>query len=173
MTYYLKYLKYKNKYLELKNMVGGDFTGDDKKLNELWKARSITKKVFPVTYPKLQNAYSHYCWISGTEYGLGFFLYRLKKGQKPVEGEGHVQNGNYALKHVTKNNIGQPELINAKVCEGLKYSTTIELTATNGSKIPQGTSFDWSDCQDAWVYKVINKDEKGNELVLFYKANFK
>ena len=167
MTYYSKYLKYKNKYLELKNMIGGDFTGDDNKLNGLWKARSIAKKVFPVTYDKLKDVYSHYCWISGTEYGYGFFLYRLKKDQKPLPE--HVQNGNYALFHVKLVNIGIPEIINAKICEELKYSTTIKLEAKDKSILPLSTPFDWSNCQDAWVYKVI--DQKQAEL--FYKAELK
>ena len=37
MTYYSKYLKYKNKYLELKNMIGGKpLVLDDAKVNQFW-----------------------------------------------------------------------------------------------------------------------------------------
>jgi len=166
MTYYSKYLKYKNKYLELKNMIGGDFNGQDQELVTLWKARSIAKKVFPVTYSSLKENYSHYCWISGEGYGLGFFLYRLKPGKQSVDG--HVQKGNYALFHVKLENIGKPEKIIAKVCEDLKYSTTIVLEAKDNTKLPIGTPFDWSHCQNAWVYKVIDKQQE-----IFYKAEYK
>ena len=58
MTYYSKYLKYKNKYLELKNMIGGDFSGNEVELDNLWKERSVEKQVFDVTFDGFKDHYS-------------------------------------------------------------------------------------------------------------------
>jgi len=154
MTYYSKYLKYKNKYLELKNMIGGYFKGNEKELDNLWNKRNSVGKVFPITYQEFKTFYSHYCWISGPAYGTGFFLYRLKPGQQPVNG--HVKNTNdskYALFHITENNIGESGTRTTAVPDEFfknSYKTTIDLT-----NIPRGTAFDWlhdATTGGVWVY---------------------
>ena len=95
--YTQKYLKYKNKYLELKNMIGGDFTGSEGDLDTLWNQRSQDGKVFIVNSSGgFGPFYSQYCYISGPSYGVGFFLYKLKNTKKIYEG--HVGNGKYATK---------------------------------------------------------------------------
>ena len=90
MSYRDKYLKYKNKYLELKKMTGGDGRElDFNKVNELWEKHMPEKPSDPeknkVTYDELKDYFSQYCWIGppsngdGYDYGMGFFIYRVSK----------------------------------------------------------------------------------------------
>ena len=151
MTYYLKYLKYKSKYLELKNMIGGDYRGTEEVLDVLWEARKKVGKVFEVTREELKSNYSHYCWISG--YGLGFFLYLLKD-QLPLKG--HNKVGKHAVWNMTLNNIGPRNKVDSISDSSLSfhyYKTTIDLSTTDGKKLDKGTHFDWSDKDDGWFYK--------------------
>jgi hypothetical protein len=157
MTYYSKYLKYKNKYLELKNMIGGAFSGNEVELDKLWKARNDTGKVFEVTYCGFKPFYSQYCWISGTSYGVGFFLYRFNNATNTTSSvmTGHVKNGKYALWHLNESDIMLPLDRCEKVCENLLYKTTISLPTTDSELkvLPTDTSFDWSHVQNSWIYQ--------------------
>jgi hypothetical protein len=172
MTYYLKYLKYKNKYLELKNMVGGDFTSNEAELDRLWLDRSINKKVFHVTYPLFKN-YSQYCWISGPRYGLGFFLYLSIQGSPQLpENKGIVQNiGKYTLWHISTRNIGLIERFNHT--ERLLYRTTIELKDKDGTKLPIGTDFDWSNDLNCYPYRTSDGQTFKAELILSFLGSIK
>jgi len=150
MTYYSKYLKYKNKYLELKNMIGGKLTDDT--VDKLWKSRP-TNKIHEVTYDSLKDNYSHYCWISGKAYGLGFFLYKIKDGA--TNQDKHERYGNYAVWRIKLENIG--DINPHSHSEKLSYNTTIILTATDGTKLDRGTNFDWSHKDDGWIYRTKDK----------------
>jgi hypothetical protein len=167
MTYYLKYLKYKNKYLELKNMIGGDFTGNEAELDRLWKDRLQNGKVFTVSYPLFEN-YSNYCWISGPSFGLGFFLYLSKHGfPRLPDNPGKISNiGKYTLWHISKRNIGLIEQFNH--IERLLYGTTIKLTDTNGTVLPIGTKFDWSHALNCYCYRTSDGRTFKAELILSF-----
>jgi hypothetical protein len=167
MTYYSKYLKYKNKYLELKNMIGGDFNGQEQELDALWDARKSAAKVFEVTYCGFKHFYSQYCWISGPSFGVGFFLYRFNTVSNTTLSpmNGHVKKGKYALWHLSGDNINTPLQKCDPLCETLLYKTTIPLpTNNNGSQLPVGTSFDWSHVTNSWIY------QNGQEM---YKTGLK
>ena len=162
MTYYSKYLKYKNKYLELKNMIGGDFSGNEVDLDNLWKVRSDENQVFDVTFDGFKDHYSQYCWISGQTYGLGFFLYKLKgeniyTSNKKIE---HVKNGKYGLWHLKKSDIGTPIVpLSFRWGGVLKYKTTTELKAkgkVREEKFPLNTPFDWVNSEGGWIYNYSN-----------------
>ena len=167
MTYYSKYLKYKNKYLELKNMIGGNFRGNEADLDTLWSQRSQNGKVFDVTYPLFEN-YSQYCWISGPTYGLGFFLYLSKQGLTQLPENPLIINNidKYTLWHINKRNIGPIELYTHE--EELLYTTTVELTATDGTVLPIGTKFDWSNKHNGYLYKTSDNRTFRAELILSF-----
>ena len=166
MTYYSKYLKYKNKYLELKNMIGGNFRGNEADLNTLWSQRSQNGKVFDVTYPLFEN-YSQYCWISGPTYGLGFFLYLSKQGSSKLPDKtGIIENiGKYTLWHISTTNIGPIERFDHK--EVLFYKTTIKLTA-DGTELPIDTDFDWSNDFNCYCYRKYDGQTFKAELILSF-----
>jgi hypothetical protein len=96
MSYFDKYLKYKKKYLDLKNAVGGEakkeFTYEYLHDN-LWEA--VDEKNGVPIYPKyivgkelepFDQYFNKYCWIppkkSNYNYGQGFFLYTIKPEAK-------------------------------------------------------------------------------------------
>jgi len=153
-------------------MIGGDFNGDEKKLDELWNARKDAGKVFEVTYSVLKPFYSQYCWISGTTYGVGFFLYRINNDTNTASSvmTRHVRNGKYALWHVNENDIIMPLVKCEKVCENLLYKTTIKLPTTDKvlKELPSGTPFDWSHVQNSWIYQSV--DQSGEK---FFKTGLK
>jgi hypothetical protein len=77
MSYFDKYLKYKNKYLALKNKVGGK----GKKgltyeyIQNLWVSGKYYKA--KVESDSLKKCFNEYCWIGEKETGLGFFIYSI------------------------------------------------------------------------------------------------
>lgn len=158
MTYYLKYLKYKRKYLELKNMIGGREI-DDYKVQQLYNIRKGVGKVHKVTYPELVKLnLKSYCWIGPPEkkdrdykYGNGFFIYEISKQAINVNLPGFIKLGTYAIKMITKENIGDItdfdiNKLPQKFFENA-FKTTIELP-----EIPKGTAYDWSHDENAWIY---------------------
>jgi hypothetical protein len=167
MTYYSKYLKYKNKYLELKNMIGGNLK--ESELNKLWGERKKADKVFPVTFTGFQNHYSEYCWISGKKYGTGFFLYKFNNHLanktpyyfKKIRHTKIDNIDNYALWYLEVTDIIQPlEKVEKEYNDSdkLLYKTTIKLSVNDGSTLPIGSNFDWDHQQSAWIY--TKKDQK-------------
>ena len=97
--YTQKYLKYKNKYLELKNMIGGKALNIEE-IKQLWDAPG--RKQHNISIPALMELFEQYCWIGPPlkkvktpkkgkipkidkvqkkdKYGIGFFLYKCKEG---------------------------------------------------------------------------------------------
>ena len=171
--YTQKYLKYKNKYIKLKNMIGGDFRSNEEELKSLWNDRNTIGKVFDVTYSKFVNNYSHYCWISGPSYGLGFFLYLLKKDKEPVDGHNKVDK--YAVWNMTLNNIGPRNKVNPISDLSLSYKTTIDLPTTYQNIILKKdvTKFDWSHTDDCWVYEQDNNFYKSTLIPIDFDALWK
>ena len=171
MTYYSKYLKYKNKYLELKNMIGSGTTPlTATKVSELWAERAGKPgKVYQVTYPALKQHFSRYCWISpGNDdfnYGVGFFIYECKSTSVL---DGYNKYGNYAVKMITLDNIGQLNPITVPVTEVLSYKTTVDLKSVNSQILPKDkTEYDWSNTHNGWIYKTSdNKIYKANYVVV-------
>ena len=176
MTYYLKYLKYKNKYLELKNMIAGKGPLDEVKLKKIWQKREAVKKVYEVTKDVLIPHYSQYCWVSQTtkegkapkansKYGGGFFLYSLKDDAKPFEG--HVQHGKYAIWYITENDIGEVGIMNPPVPSSFfenSFKTTFNLPY-----IGIGKDFDWHNEHDCWIYNT-KPEQRTYELKLKLKS---
>lgn len=91
MSYFDKYLKYKKKYIDLKNMLGGK---EEKEfswsyLDNLWENGNENDRVKyskgKVSLPPYNHYFSEYCWIGpprntfNRNYGLGFFLYKINK----------------------------------------------------------------------------------------------
>jgi hypothetical protein len=156
MTYYLKYLKYKRKYLELKKLIGGRAL-DSNRISQLWHQRERNRKVYPVTYPELKKLnLKEYCWVGPPEendsdykYGKGFFIYKMTAINTRLDG--FIKLGTYAIKMITNANIGDKTQFDTtklppKFFE-TAFKTTIELP-----DIPKGTLYDWSHEHNLWVY---------------------
>jgi hypothetical protein len=151
MSYFDKYLKYKNKYLELKNMVSG---GSEKlfgiaKIILLWIQHKNKPIPLPVTFPELVPYFSHYCWVGppfkndNYDYGYGFFIYKIKTNEKGIpekdisqkireignklniKYEVHENNNGaaYAVWKITSQNIGNIQILSSyKESEEIKKS---------------------------------------------------
>ncbi len=160
MTYYLKYLKYKNKYLELKNMIAGKGPLNEAKLAKIWGEREKVGKVYNVDFKDLMSHYSQYCWVSqptkeaklgkvrSNKYGGGFFLYRLRKDAKPFGN--HVQHGNFAIWYLTEANLGKQKVLDVPVNSSFfnnSFKTTFDLP-----NIGVGRDFDWHHERNLFVY---------------------
>jgi len=176
MTYYLKYLKYKNKYLELKNMIAGKGPLDEHKLEVIWIQRQKAEKVYEVNYNKLMPHYSHYCWFSKptkpgkaakpskSKYGDGFFLYRLHdNGAKPFEG--HVKIGKYAMWYITENDMDLKNQGTMDPPVDQEFFNNSFKTTFDFPNIGLDKDFDWHHERNCWIcntnpqrtYKLILK----------------
>lgn len=89
MTYYSKYLKYKNKYIVLKNIIGGN-DWDDSILNRLHqeperdRIRLNSNSIFYNKFDGFRDCIHGYSWIGppadnkdGLNYGNGFFIFNF------------------------------------------------------------------------------------------------
>ena len=153
--YLQKYLKYKNKYLELKNMIGGkEFTV--KKLNKIWERRKKAGKVHPVTYENFTQYFSEYCWVS-----------KNSSSDKAPSSEKAQKKANKAIKKANKTikkaNRTKEEETKAK--EESKYGKGFFLyKIIKGVKdLPQG--FDKVSGTEYAMFK-INKDNLGEVSAL-------
>jgi hypothetical protein len=185
MTYYLKYLKYKNKYLELKKLIGGD------PLNRLDLHKLFTqeeKKTFDVTNDELKKYLIKYCWIGFPEedsftkniaihYQNGFFIFLIntienyineikKLGFKIYEQKGFKS---YAVWMINpEENIGNiEEILGSTIDVSLfdkKNSPNIFKTSTQIGELPPGTKYIWNHDLNSWIFKNGNK---------YYKAALK
>ena len=153
MTYYSKYLKYKNKYLELKNMIGG-VDLNETQVESLWNERKKADKVHTVTYKDLTTYFSEFCFVGPVEkeFGpkvVGLFIYLIKDPiNRPQKGYSFTKK--YAIKRITNQNIGEQIQNDAiEQCQFFNnsYKTTIDLP-----NIKKGTLYDWSIKADGWVY---------------------
>jgi hypothetical protein len=170
MTYYLKYLKYKNKYLELKNMIGGKPL-DDTRVKQFWEKKPKSKK-YPVTYESLKPYFSEYCWIGGVSQDenkkdLGFFLYTIKDDmlQKDLPAD-FKKFGNYAVFTIyPKDHMQSAVKIDKKdLPKGIKlsYNTNIEIPMMNNNELLP-VIYNWDHNQNAWFFE---------DLTQVYKVNF-
>jgi len=98
MSYYLKYLKYKNKYLELKKQIGGAQLTQD-----------VVKNLFEknIKYPSSNSNFVQYCFIGTPQsnkygYNNGFFIYELKEKAKLNSSFIKIGPAKYAIKGVDK-----------------------------------------------------------------------
>ena len=109
MTYYLKYLKYKNKYLELKKLIGGAKL-DIQIIQKFWKEMKDNEKLYKVLDDN-KDIFTEYCWIGSTssdlyDKGYGFFIYSIDKQQtKNKKLDKFTKVGDYAIKILTKKNL--------------------------------------------------------------------
>jgi hypothetical protein len=186
MSYFDKYLKYKTKYLALKDTVGGSSNKiplkplDDKKLHELWKMRENEKNfIFEVNYPGLSNFFSQYCWISpptdsdGFDYGFGFFLYKVKtlnmnrmdikngiKNNFGYDTYFYLKEGDeacYAVWKIKIENIGPITESNTLPLIYETFKTSVKLTTEEGNILLVGTSYGWCHDLNRWIYQTNNK----------------
>jgi hypothetical protein len=153
MTYHSKYLKYKNKYLELKNMIGG-VNLNETQVESLWNERNKAGKVYNVTYTELSKFFSEFCFVgpTGNEFGpkvVGLFIYLIKDPKNKPE-KGYSFTKKYAVKRLFEKNIGEQKSNDAiEQCQFFNnsYKTTLDLP-----NIKSGTLYDWSIRADGWVY---------------------
>ena len=177
MSYFDKYLIYKNKYLELKNMVSGGFKKqfDIAKIDLLWQH----KNKYTVTFPELVPYFSHYCWVGpplkndNYDYGYGFFIYKIKTNEKGISQkireignklnikyEVHENNNGpaYAVWKITSQNIGNIQILSSykeseEIKKSIKFFTTIDLISTNGDTLPKETLYWWDHDLSCWIYQ--------------------
>lgn len=173
MSYFDKYLKYKNKYLALKDTVGGStnsvinkpFTYD--KIKILWDKH--THNI--VDYPALAHDFSEYCWIGpppkdnkdNSDYRAGFFLYKVKDDNYyfPDDKKQDVFRIYFIKPETDVDSIVQinsNEIVPGPLED--RFSTTIKLN----KDLPIGTQYEWNHMANAWIY-YINKEPT-------YKAEF-
>ena len=199
MSYFDKYLKYKNKYLALKDTVGG--SASDKtpltpeKVHELWKMREniMPEKnfIFEVDYPGLSNFFSQYCWISpptnsdGFDYGFGFFLYKVKtlnlnrmdivKGINDNFGYNtyfYSKGGDeacYAVWKIKLENIGPITKLNILPSKYETFKTSVNLSAEESDNLNVGTSYGWCHDLNRWIYQANGKYYQAYLNGFFYK----
>ena len=173
MTYYSKYLKYKNKYLELKNMIGGKpLVLDDAKVNQFWVKKPKSKK-YTVTYESLKPYFSEYCWIGQSQNDnenkkdLGFFLYKIRDEmlQKDLPAD-FKKFGVYAVFTIyPKDHMQSAVKIDKKdLPKGIKlsYNTNIEIPMMNNNELLP-VIYNWNHNQNAWFFE---------DLTQVYKVNF-
>jgi hypothetical protein len=169
MSYFDKYLKYKNKYLALKDTVGGStnsiikpFTYNVIKI--LWDKH--THNI--VDYPALAHDFSEYCWIGpppkdNSDYRAGFFLYKVKDDNYYFPGNKKQDVFRiYFIKPET--DVDSIVKINSKIEPGPlkdRFLTTINLN----EDIRIGTQYEWNHKANAWIYY----DIEGNPT---HKAEF-
>ena len=178
MTYYSKYLKYKNKYLELKNMIGGKpLVLDDAKVNQFWVKKPKSKK-YTVTYESLKPYFSEYCWIgisqnvNENKKDLGFFLYTIKDDmlQKDLPTD-FKKFDKFAVFTIYPTDHMQPALIIGKKdlpkgnVNNLTYKTNLDIP-----NIPMIKNdlyliiYNWDHNQNAWFF--------ADPTETYYKVNF-
>jgi hypothetical protein len=135
MTYYSKYLKYKNKYLELKNMIGGNPIAS--KLGSLHQEYSRDKIIlkenttFYNKFASFKDCIHNYSWIGPPavkqddfDYGNGFFIFNFgfhsdickeSKVKLPnleeLLAKTFELHNNYGMLKITKENIGDLVLV--------------------------------------------------------------
>jgi len=168
MSYFDKYLKYKNKYLALKDTVGGSTNSINKpfKYNEIIKLwDKHTHNI--VDYPALAHDFSEYCWIGpppkDNRYRAGFFLYKVKDDNYYFPGnEKQDVFRIYFIKPET--DVDSIVQINPNdIVPGLpkdRFLTTINLN----ENIRIGTQYEWNHKANAWIYYIDGKPK--------YKAEF-
>jgi hypothetical protein len=179
MTYYLKYLKYKNKYLELKKLIGGAKKLDLKTIQKLWAEMIKKNKVYEVL-DNDKDIFDNYCWIGSPssdpyDNGYGFFIYSIKKAQTGNNKLDKFEKyDGFAIKILEKKNLdrvypygdfnnakfnftsaydifGEEEDTNNQECEGEEGNETCFSKVKNVVKIPKGTPCDW--------FQIVAKDK--------------
>jgi hypothetical protein len=178
MTYFDKYLKYKNKYLEIKDTIGGaknNVLNKEKKpftykeINKLWAIH----KHETVTYTTLAYDFSQYCWIGPPKnydprYQAGFFIYKVNFDNYYIPGDNKEVFRIYFIKR--ESDVDQIVKLKAteKIKEGKdKFFTSIPLDANDDGitlPIPIGTTYEWNHEANAWIYYINN--------LPIYKADF-
>jgi hypothetical protein len=195
MTYYLKYLKYKNKYLELKKLIGGAKL-ELKKIQDLWKEMSEKKKVYKVLDDD-KDIFDQYCWIgspSSDPYGYGFFIYSIKKPQTSNNKlKKFTIMGDYAIKILTKNNLDKVypygdlkgEKFNFKSFHDIEGEEETKDQECQGNdddkicfpivktvvKIEKGTECDWFQIEDKNKFKGWIYNSKPAQYILYKPDN--
>jgi hypothetical protein len=181
MSYFDKYLKYKTKYLALKDTVGGGekpiYGLGDKGFEKLFEAgitKDLTKSVLLSKYPDIMDALEKYCWISPLtddkvfDYGIGLFIFKKKSGGSYFSGftdYGWSKVLNYAYWKIELHNIGPIIKLSDKSNNTeTPFSTSIMLKSNQGENIPEGTRYGWNHEFNCWIYNNNNT---------FYKADLK
>jgi hypothetical protein len=186
MSYFDKYLKYKNKYLALKDTVGGA----KKKIYELGEEefkilfdqgikKPLNEKcLLYKKYPHIMEDFTEYCWISppaddkGFDYGIGLFIFKKIKGSyfSGYEDYGWSKGvESYAYWQIELHNIGPIIKLEDKSNDTITpFKTSIILKSVEGEDIPIDTSYGWNHDLNCWIY---NKNNNNNKT--FYKADLK
>jgi hypothetical protein len=171
MTYYLKYLKYKNKYLELKNMKGaGEKPLDDDKVKKLWnESKQKHSRTAYEFFPDINMFFINYCWIGppydddGYNYGNGFFIFYIDEKPRTSnllpKSYKYFCGNQFAVLELKLEDIGNLKDFKLhfpranKPDNPLRFRTTIELKDISGNILPRGTKYDWIDGFKGWLYE--------------------
>jgi hypothetical protein len=184
MSYFDKYLKYKNKYLALKDTVRGAEKKDIYDLGDegfetlftenITKPLSIKSVLFS-KYPDIMLALNNYCWISPPkddkvfDFGIGLFIFKRDVNKSFFDGFydwGWKRLSNYAYWKIELHNIGPIIKLGDKSNNTeTPFSTSIMLKSNQGENIPEGTRYGWNHDENCWIYNNNNKT--------FYKADLK
>ena len=180
MTYYSKYLKYKSKYLELKNMIGGralelDNTIVPKIYSDIKRAK------YDVTYPELTKLnIVKYCWVGPPQnmgkynYGGGFFIYHFSgdntnvvlphefKKMGPFHAIKMITDDSYIGNVTNFTDILPQDFFNAGLKSTIRIYNKPKLEGDQPIIIV-GTSYDWSHTYNGWIY-----DNFGNKMIATY-----
>jgi hypothetical protein len=201
MTYYLKYLKYKNKYLELKKLIGGAKEKLNlKKIQDLWNEMSGKKKVYKVLDDD-KDIFIEYCWIGSKlsdpyDKGYGFFIYSIKKPQtKNPKLDKFEKYNDYAIKILTKDNLDKvypygdlkganfnfeskndilgEEETKEQECQGEGDEEICFPKVKNVVKIKEGTPCDWFQFEntDKTIFKAWIYNSKPVQYILYKPDN--